>query len=876
MLQKSEASLQAILQATNDGILAVDKDGKVLYSNRQFANIWNIPQSVLSTKDDKILINFVLDQLIDPKAFTSEIERLYKSRENSFDTIFLKDGKILERTSRSLLLGSEINGRVWSFSNVTEDKRADQLLEESESRFHRMFENGQFGIILVDSNNRFTQVNPAFCKIVGYSKGELLKMKFSDITTLKSIEKDIEAAKKLKEGKISSYTTEKEYIKKDGGLVWVKIVVSVLKKEDDTFDYFLTMVEDITLRKKKEIDLQENEEVLNESQKIAGLGTYSLDVSTGIWESSKVLDKIFGIDASYIRSVEGWGQTVHPEDRKMMLDYFKNIVLGKGEKFDRMYRITRVNDKMTRWVHGLGRLAFDKNGHPIRMMGTIQDITESKTIQEELIKLNDKFSNVFQSSPYAITITRVKDGKFIDVNKEFESLSGVSKKKALNTSTIDLGIWNSDKDRANMLQELKTKGFLDSREFPFVTKDRGVVTGLYSARMININGEPHILSSIADISTLKAAQEKISELESRNEATLTSIGDAVFSCDKDGNVLLFNKAAEKLTGIPAHQVIGKKYNKVITFLREADEKPVDDFVLEVIKRKEIIKNLNHTLLVAKTGAKIPVMNSVAPITKPTGDVIGCVVSFRDVSHEREIDRAKTEFVSLASHQLRTPLTAINWYCEMLLSEQNAKLTDKQKQYARETYKASKRMVLLMDALLNVSRLEMGSLIVEPTLIKISDIIKIVLKDLESEIAKKNIVIKEDYDSLADKIKADPKLLAMVIENIVSNAVKYTSAGGGINLTIKKIENNIIVSVKDSGIGIPDSDQEKVFEKLFRAENAKQIDPDGTGLGLYLVKTILDNSGGKIWFKSQEGTGSTFNFSLPVTGMKSKRGTKTLI
>jgi signal transduction histidine kinase len=285
---------------------------------------------------------------------------------------------------------------------------------------------------------------------------------------------------------------------------------------------------------------------------------------------------------------------------------------------------------------------------------------------------------------------------------------------------------------------------------------------------------------------------------------------------------------------------------------------------------------NHVLLVRKDGHKIPVADSAAPIRDAVGNTIGCVVVFHDVTRERQIDKAKTEFVSLASHQLRTPLSTINWYVEMLLSLDVGKLTPKQRQYSEEVYHASQRMVNLVNALLNVSRLELGTISVEPKLVNIITIAKTCLKELSPQILKKKLIVKQKYEKSITFVSVDPKLIAIIFQNFLSNSVKYTPNKGKINLTINKEKESLLISVADNGIGIPVSQQANIFEKLFRADSAKKTDPDGSGLGLYIVKEIIHYIGGKIWFKSSTRKGTTFYASLPLSGMSKKTKGKQLL
>jgi signal transduction histidine kinase len=286
--------------------------------------------------------------------------------------------------------------------------------------------------------------------------------------------------------------------------------------------------------------------------------------------------------------------------------------------------------------------------------------------------------------------------------------------------------------------------------------------------------------------------------------------------------------------------------------------------------------LNHTLLIRKDGTRLPVADAAAPIINSKGEILGSVVVFRDVSKEREIDKAKTEFVSLASHELRGPIAAMNWNSEMLMSNDFDKLTPKQREYIKVTYQSGQRMSELVNALLNVSRLELGTFVIEPKKADIFEIAKICIKEIEPQLLLKKLHFKTKFDKEIPEIMADPKLLGIVFRNLLTNAVKYTPIGGKIEFVIEQENDGIMIKLIDTGIGIPKNQQDKIFTKLFRADNVKIVDPNGTGLGLYIVKEILDHSGGKIWFESKLGKGTTFYVSLPLSGMTKKEGTRKLI
>lgn len=279
--------------------------------------------------------------------------------------------------------------------------------------------------------------------------------------------------------------------------------------------------------------------------------------------------------------------------------------------------------------------------------------------------------------------------------------------------------------------------------------------------------------------------------------------------------------------------------------------------------------------------------AAAPVRDDAGTLRFVAVVFDDVTKEKEVDRAKTEFVSLASHQLRTPLSSINWYSEMLLDGDAGKITKEQKKYLQEIYRGNKRMVELVDALLNVSRIEMGTFMVDPVPMNIAAAAKSALADFKKMIKRKNIAVKESYAKDVPHMMADPKLMHIIFQNLLSNAIKYTPEHGSVAFTIEMIKKGhvvrgkkmdkemLLIKVADTGYGIPKEQQDKIFTKMFRADNVREHDSEGTGLGLYLVKSIVEHVQGNIWFESEEEKGSTFYVVLPLEGMQKKTGTKQL-
>ncbi len=565
-----------------------------------------------------------------------------------------------------------------------------------------------------------------------------------------------------------------------------------------------------------------------------------------------------------------------PEGMKMVYPVFLKLVAGEkkiGEYFENAV-ITR--EGVLRRVAWHNSILRDVEGKVIGTLSSGEDVTLRRQAEEALRRSEEKFSLFFRTSPYAVTVTRIKDGKFIEVNDAFVSLSGYSRKEVMASSSIQQKIWANNKDREEMEADLKAGRPVVNREYLFRNKKGELLVGLFSAQLIRIGNESRILSSIANINDLKLAEEKLLELKERDEAVLESIGDAVFAIDSKGKILLFNRIAETLTGLLAEEVVGKHYGRVVKFVRESDGKLSNDFIKEVIVKNKATKMVSHMMVVRKDGVKIPVADSAAPIKNARGVTIGCVVVFRDATQERIVDRAKTEFVSLASHQLRTPMTALRWISEILSSGVDGLLNEKQQQHANEIHSASKRMIALVNAILNVSRLELGTFAVEPQPVKIQEIMKVCIEELEPQLANKKIKLREKYEDRLPRVQADPKLLGIMLSNLLTNAVKYTPTEGKIDVVVNKNDNEMVVKVVDTGVGIPKAQQSNIFTKMFRADNAKAIDPDGTGLGLYIVKEIMNHTGGRVSFRSRENKGTVFELGLPLVGMREKEGSNELI
>jgi PAS domain S-box-containing protein len=375
---------------------------------------------------------------------------------------------------------------------------------------------------------------------------------------------------------------------------------------------------------------------------------------------------------------------------------------------------------------------------------------------------------------------------------------------------------------------------------------------------------------------LEYTKKSIEKEKATDEAMISSIGDGIIAIDKNRKIKIVNQSALDMLGFKREELIGKDFIETIKIESDKEElvNPEDRPSLQSLKTGQ--KNSVNVIWLKKDLTKLAVQQTSSPIIQ-NNVTTGVILVFRDITKEKEIDRAKTEFVSLASHQLKTPLSSINWYTELLLDQDAGKLNTAQQDYMKEISKSNSRMIDLVNALLNVSRIDLGTFAIDPSPTHLDSIMKETLEDLKINIQEKGHKVIEKYDKELPEISADPKLTRIIFDNLVTNAIKYTSKNGLITISMKvdKMNKFIRVCVEDNGYGIPKDQQGKIFEKLYRADNAKLMDADGTGLGLYIIKSIVDRSGCKIFFESEENKGTKFCIEFPLSGMSKQKGEKSL-
>jgi len=360
---------------------------------------------------------------------------------------------------------------------------------------------------------------------------------------------------------------------------------------------------------------------------------------------------------------------------------------------------------------------------------------------------------------------------------------------------------------------------------------------------------------------VKQRTEQLAEEKELLSVTLSSMTDGVIAVDVEKRIILFNKVAESLTGWSFQEVKVRAIDEILRVIDEKTKKSVQSPIDKVLSSGKTESGTDRDVLIARDKSYCPISATAAPLCKNGKTLIGIVMVFRDVSREREIDRMKTDFVSCVSHELRTPLTAIKAYAATILRDPNMPEQTK-REFLAVINEESDLLKNLIEGLLEISRIESGTVKFSREPVDIAAVIDQVLSGLQHLADKKNIQLTTDIGDELGQLQGDEGKIQSMVMNLVNNAIKFTLEHGQVSISARREDQELVISVSDTGIGIPKNALSRIFDRFYRVHRpGKQI--PGTGLGLAIVKEIVNMHAGRIEVESQLGQGTTFTVFLPL-------------
>ncbi len=502
---------------------------------------------------------------------------------------------------------------------------------------------------------------------------------------------------------------------------------------------------------------------------------------------------------------------------------FKNK--GKLESF-----IARVASKSTAVEEEVTLITKEKKEIPVKISAlsrkdeegsfsgyflTISDITETKRFEEELER---------------------------KIKERTEELERAKERLEESEAVLEVKIKARTKELAELNENLEEKVKERTSELEERTEDLERKTKeMEQTQTALLN-----LAEDADESLHEAEKEK-----EKTEAIIKSFVDGLFFFDPEKNLSLANPKAEDMFDVKSRDIVGRSTKELRTF-------PTLKPLINLVGRD--IKNIFREEI--SVGENIYFEVTTIPIKHEKRD-IGTLINVHDITREKSIEKIKSEFVSVAAHQLRTPLAGIKWTLQTILEEgETENVPEEIIEFIKRAYEANDRMVNLVNDLLNVTRIEEGRYVYEPEVTDLMEVINPIVEDYKNHIEKKGLRFEfKKPEKELPKVKIDKEKIGIVVQNFLDNAMKYTKEGK-VTLEIRYSEGKIKISVTDTGVGIPEDQQKRLFNKFFRAANVQRMDTEGSGLGLFIAKNIVDAHKGKIGFVSKPGKGTSFYFTLP--------------
>jgi len=490
----------------------------------------------------------------------------------------------------------------------------------------------------------------------------------------------------------------------------------------------------------------------------------------------------------------------------------------------------------------------------------------------DLASLESYAKDLFSFLPLPVCLVS-SIGIILEVNPALEKISGYRIEEIIGKSAEDIF---TEEEIEAISKETIERGSVLAKETSIFTKEKrkvpvsastilrkseegeiiGYFIGLFDLTDVKKKEKELKDTQLALLNMLedtKMARQVAEEERDKTKAIVTGLADGLIVLDKENKIILINPEGERFLDVEAKEIEGKILETLV-------EKPSLKKLAELLSTKETKRGIfRKELSFKKPTERILEITTVSLPPREEN-----VVILHDISREKLIERMKTEFVSLAAHQLRTPLSAIKWTLRMLLDGDLGKITAEQRDFVEKTYSSNERMISLINALLDVTRIEEGRYVYRPTFNQIENIVQFVINSFKEVIKRKKIKFgfKKPKEKLP-KVKVDVEKIRLAIDNLIDNAIKYTPIGGEVTVSLICGKKEIEISVKDNGVGIPKDQQQRVFTKFFRGANVMRMETEGTGLGLFTTKNIIEAHGGRIWFKSKEGEGTIFHFTLPI-------------
>lgn len=764
------------------------------------------------------------------------------------------------------------------------------MFGESWKYFRDIFDNAAIGKAILSPRGQWLEVNAAFCGIVGYSREELLKMTFQEITHSEDLYAHLARNEKLLHGRIHTFQLEERYYHKEGGSVWVLLTSTLIREDDGDPKYLVSEMQDITRTKQLERALRDQEEHYGVALESAETGTWELDLDTGQEVWSEHLHDLYGVSPEKVEtSYDTWLSYVHPEDRERMDRSTHELIESRSPSFRNEFRIHHP-ERGVRWMLTKGRIFYSDANVPLRMVGTVVDISDRKRYEAEKERLaNHNYALLNSTGEGIYGIDAEGHCTFINraaakmLGYEMDEVLGVDMHETIHHSRADGSPYPKSEcpiygavernvgvriDNDVLWRKDGTALTVDYSSYPII--EEGVVTGS--------------VVTFLDVSERKEAEQALAESEERYRRVYENAAVGVVQATTDGKVIDANERFCEFLGYRRDELL----SLTIEGITHPDDIDVGGWQVDALLQGEIPLYKVDKRYVRKDASVIWVHLSVSLIRTNEGAPHYFIGVVEDVTAQREAERVLQEltesleqlveertrelkasnreleaFAYSVSHDLRAPLRSIDGFSRMMLEEYADRLDATSMRYLERIRTGARRMGDLINDLLELSRF--SSVALKPKVVNLSEVAASVVASLrEGELER---VVEFDIEE-GLKAMGDPRLLRLVLENLLGNAWKFTrhSKNARIAFESETQAGDTVYVVRDNGAGFAMDHVDRLFVPFQRLHPATEY--EGSGVGLATVQRIVHRHGGRIWAEAEVGKGANFYFSLDLSSSHS--------
>ena len=746
---------------------------------------------------------------------------------------------------------------LYFLNDVTESKRTQELLTESEENYRRIVETANEGICAIDANLRMTFVNQKLAQMLGYGVEEMVGQPAVNFLFEEDLPDIRRRVAERHRGEAGRY--EQRLRRKDGSTCWVATSGAPLVDDEGRFAGSFAMFADANESRKAREALRASEERYRLVVENAHEAIVVIQEGRVVFANSKISDMSgWTVEEALAQPMV---EFIHPDDLEMIANRYVARLTGEdvpsfyeARFVDRSGKIKccEVNAVLCQWQGKPAVIAF------------LNDITERRGIQDDLRSSEERFRTVFQRSPIGI-ILYDSTAQLSDMNRTALDIFGLSSFSAAMAPALfdDPALNEEAKERLLAGRTVRYEGPFDF--------DKGREQGLYHTGR---NGLGHLLVSIAalrkgpaeapagyvalvqDVTDRRLAEEALRQSEAKYRVLVESSPDGILSVDLEGRITDCNHSMCVLLGYTREELTSLSIDGLLSE-KESQHRPIFGDGLSTSASTEVELGLK-----GHDGQAIPVWAKLVRHDDNGGTTENITIYMRDIAERKKLDELKDEFIGLVSHELRSPLTVIIGAVNTALDEWHSLSAQELQLLLRDAAVEAESLSHLLGNLLELSRAQADRLLlnVEPVSLQRSARKTVEKLNRQSYPAHRLVI---DLPGRLPRVRADELRLERILYNLLENGMKYSPEGTEIRVSARREDGHLIVSVSDQGEGISPRDQSKLFKPFHQIGQVVPGPLGGAGLGLLVCRRLVEAHGGRIWVESQPGNGSTFSFTLPI-------------